>query len=155
MKKFIISLAILILILLIMGIGRLIRTGDIAGKIIQDEGIQKIGIVSVWSDTENKKYAYKEEIITDSKEIVRELVSIINSGKIDRGIKLDRLPAEYEINVYYDSKVVKCYYWFNISKYNFNMPGESGEITIDGSNMDALITGITGEDDKKKLVNPY
>lgn len=121
---------------------------------IADEGINKIGIISVWSDLENQQYAYKDEMFTDKK-IIKDIVNVINDGEIDRSIKLDRLPAEYEIQIYYDEEVLKCYYWYEESKYNFNISGIDGEITIDGKVINELIKLITGETDREKIVDPY
>jgi hypothetical protein len=122
---------------------------------IAEEGINKIGIISVWSDLENQQYAYKDEIFTTDKKIIKDILNVINDGEIDRSIKLDRLPAEYEIQIYYDEEVLKCYYWYEELKYNFNISGFDGEITIDGKVINELIKLITGETDREKIVDPY
>jgi hypothetical protein len=122
---------------------------------IAEEGINKIGIISVWSDLENQQYAYKDEIFTTDKKIIKDILNVINDGEIDRSIKLDRLPAEYEIQIYYDEEVLKCYYWYEELKYNFNISGIDGEITIDGKVINELIKLITGETDREKIVDPY
>lgn len=154
-KKSIKIVAILILLISVLLIGRFIRTGNFDGKIIQDEGILKIGVVSVGSDIENKKYTYKEEIITENHVSIQKFITIVNNGKNNRSISLDRLPAEYEINVYYKDKVIKCYYWIQQNQYNLNISGIEGEISINGNSMDALIKQITGEIDIMKLADPY
>lgn len=122
---------------------------------IDDNGIEKIGVISVWSDLEDHQYVYKDEVFVTDEQIIEDIVSIINQGEIDDTIALDRLPAEYEIQIYYDNEIVKCYYWLNEIEYNFNISAISGEITVDSKAMDEMMLNITGETGREKIDNPY
>ena len=141
---------LLILVCLLATTLCLVSCNTIAGK-----GIKKIGVISVWSDLENHQYAYKDEVFTTDKKVIKDIVTTVNNGDIDKSIKLDRLPAEYEIQIYYDEEILKCYYWYQEPKHNFNISGMDGEMIIDGNRMNELIELITGETDREKIVDPY
>ncbi len=127
----------------------------IGNIMIDNKKVKKIGIISVWSDFENKQYAKKEEIIVDDKKTIRKILDLIRSGNINENICLDRLPAEYELKIYYNKYVIDGYYWYNEPNYNLHLDNTDGEISINGEEMDKLILSITGERNKEKIVSPY
>lgn len=127
----------------------------IGNIMIDNKKVKKIGIISVWSDFENKQYAKKEEIIVDDKKTIRKILDLIRSGNINENICLDRLPAEYELKIYYNKYVIDGYYWYNEPNYNLHLDDTDGEISINGEEMDKLILSITGERNKEKIVSPY
>lgn len=94
-------------------------------------GIEKIGIIPVLFN-ENNESIKEDEIVIEDKQIINKAVHIINHGKINRKIELDRQRADYELYFYYrNNNVRKAYYWINCSKYNLNIEGIRGEITVD------------------------
>ncbi|WP_273323116.1 hypothetical protein [Vallitalea guaymasensis] len=147
MKKIVKIIIVLNLIFII-----LVIIGNI---MIDNKKVKKIGIISVWSDFENKQYAKKEEIIVDDKKTIRKILDLIRSGNINENICLDRLPAEYELKIYYNKYVIDGYYWYNEPNYNLHLDDTDGEISINGEEMDKLILSITGERNKEKIVSPY
>lgn len=147
MKKIVKIIIVLNLIFII-----LVIIGNI---MIDNKKVKKIGIISVWSDFDNKQYAKKEEIIVDDKKIIRKILDLIRSGNINENICLDRLPAEYELKIYYNKYVIDGYYWYNEPNYNLRLDNTDGEISINGEEMDKLILSITGERNKEKIVSPY
>ncbi|QUH27483.1 hypothetical protein [Vallitalea guaymasensis] len=147
MKKIVKIIIVLNLIFII-----LVIIGNI---MIDNKKVKKIGIISVWSDFENKQYAKKEEIIVDDKKTIRKILDLIRSGNINKNICLDRLPAEYELKIYYNKYVIDGYYWYNEPNYNLHLDNTDGEISINGEEMDKLILSITGERNREKIVSPY
>ncbi|TCK98231.1 hypothetical protein EDC19_0651 [Natranaerovirga hydrolytica] len=122
---------------------------------IQEAGIKKVGIISVYSDTMNQKYKMKDEIIVEDQETIDTFLRLINTADINSNIIIDRLPAEYEINLYYDNNKIRCSYWIKEDQYNLNIQGVQGEITVEQEKMDNIIAHITGETNKEKLISPF
>ncbi|GMQ56842.1 hypothetical protein AN1V17_12360 [Vallitalea sediminicola] len=147
MKKIVEIIIVLNLIFII-----LVIIGNI---MMNNKNVKKIGIISVWSDFENKQYAKKEEVIVDDEKTIKKILDLIRSGNITKNICLDRLPAEYELKLYYNNHVIDGYYWYNEPNYNLHLDNTDGEISINGEEMDKLILSITGERSKEKLVSPY
>ncbi|TCT17074.1 hypothetical protein EDC18_101370 [Natranaerovirga pectinivora] len=155
MKKIYIGVVFLLLVIGSLTLIRLFVLGEEKESFIESRGITKVGIISVWSDLDNKQYALKEEIEVMDKETIDKFIEIINNGTLSKGLLMDRLPHEYELKIYYKDRIIRCSYGYEESQYNMQIQGVSGVITIDHRIMDELIIGVTGEVNRQKNVNPY
>jgi hypothetical protein len=118
--------------------------------------LEKIGIIPYESDKQQKKYVEKEEKFITDKNQVKKFIKLSADGKIDKGIELDRIPGEYRLKLYFKGgKVVNAYYWIQTEKYNLNIEGVTGEITVDSKAMDELITTAAGEVGRTRNEDPY
>ncbi|MCT4543719.1 MAG: hypothetical protein N4A63_09270 [Vallitalea sp.] len=90
-------------------------------------GIDKLGFIKL--DKEGLKYKDQEEIFVVDKQTLYKFINTINNGKINTDIKLDKQPADYQLNFYKKDKVIKGFYW-NKEKYNFNIESVKGEISV-------------------------
>lgn len=118
--------------------------------------IEKIGIIPYVSDKQQKKYFEKEEKFIIDKNQINKFIRIVKGGKIDRGIELDRIPGEYRLKLYFkDGKVVNAYYWIQSERYNLNIEGVTGEITVDSKAMDEIVTTAAGEAGRERNEDPY
>lgn len=107
-------------------------------------GTDKIGIVPLrYNEKENRYEKGEERLITDKK-IVYKIINTINNGKINKQVKLDRLPAEYELYFYKKNQITKVFYWINCPKYNLNIEGIQGEITV-STKLDKIIESIINQ----------
>lgn len=91
----------------------------------------KIGIIPISYSEEEQKYENKEEVIVTDKQILYKIINTINNGKIDTDVKLDRLPADYQLIFYKKDQQIKAYYWIDSNRYNLNIEGVQGEISVD------------------------
>jgi PBP1b-binding outer membrane lipoprotein LpoB len=118
--------------------------------------LEKIGIISVVSDKQQKKYTEKEEKFITDKGQINKFARLVASGNIDNGIRLDRLPGEYRLKLYFeDGKVINASYWIQLERYNLNIEGIPGEITVDSKAMDEIITTAAEEVGRERNEDPY
>lgn len=92
-------------------------------------GTDKIGVISL-KFNEEEKYENKKEMITTDKEMLYDIINTINNGKITTDIILDRLSPDYQLNFYKEDQYIKAFYWKNDHRYNLNIEGVQGEITV-------------------------
>lgn len=118
--------------------------------------ITKIRVISIWSDKESEKYIKKEKAVIENEDILNSIGKILKYAEINRNLAMDRLPSEYELELHFkDNKVVNMFYWIKEDKYNLEIRGITGVITIDGYKMDDILMNETKEKDRPKLEDPY
>lgn len=125
-------------------------------KDINFKAISKIGIISVIGAKNQNRYMETAEKIIEAKKDIEQFITIIEKGEVNRNIRLDRLPGEYKINIYFeDGKRMVASYWIKQTQYNLNIEGVAGEITVNSSQMDKLITTLASEPERESNVDPY
>lgn len=119
-------------------------------------GLNKIGVIPVVSDKSQRRYIEKEEKYNSSENELKMFKDLIAKAKVNEYIELDRLPGEYKVNLYFkDGKKLTAYYWVMSKENNFSIDGVIGEITLDSTIMNQLITKIVGESIRKPNTDPY
>lgn len=154
-------LTVILIIIVVLTILSINNTSDNQLKVgmkelgVEIDELSRVGIISVWADKENRRYLEKEQVFIQDQETLYRIKRILKKGKIDRTLALDRMGPEYKLTLYFGENEVKAFYWIKCEKYNLNIEGITGEITIDSNNMDKLIMKAAGEANRRRLENPY
>lgn len=119
------------------------------------DDLSRVGIISVWADNENRRYLEKDEVLIEDQETLEKIKRILRKGKVNGRIVLDRMGPEYKLTLYFGVNKVKAFYWIKTEKYNLNIEGISGEISVDNKKMDKIITTAVGEESRGRLESPY